>query len=148
MDFLRKELVDSFFFTDYNRNREYSKKVVINGRTYVKFGTHTATTIVANVYKVYDPSVESYKYVALFGISRQHPCDVKVTKEEGIELANIAADTNPFMTCQFDEAPSYHTFKYMADIYICSMKKQLIKTKEEIIANGDEEKLLFKQYRR
>ena len=148
MDFLRKDFVDSYFYTDFNKNREYSKEVVINGRKHLKFGTYTATTIVANIYKVYDPSVESYKYVALFGISRQHPCDVKVTKEEGIELANIAAHSKPFMTCQFEEKPNYHTFKYMADIYLHSMPKQFIKTKQEIIANGDEEKLLWKQYRR
>lgn len=148
MNFFRKELVDTFFYTDLNQNREDSKEVVINGRTYIKLGTRTATTVVANLYKVWDPSVKFYKYVALVGVTRQHPCDVKVDKEKGIELANEAANINPSMTITFDHKITYHEFKNFALSYISSLEPKFIKTRQEIVAEGGEEDLKNKKYSR
>lgn len=148
MNYLRKELVDSFVFSDANTNRELSKEVVINGRPYTKYGTRTATTIVANLYKVWDPSVEQNKYVAIFGSARQHPCDVKINKEEGIEVANTNANANPCMNVVFENKPTVDALANFADAYIASIEPKFIKTRQEMIAEGKSEQLTNKVYNR
>ena len=111
MDFLTKELVATYDYTDFNVDRRDSTEVISYGRTYLKLGTRTATCVVANLYKLCTPSDNSFNYVAFIGISRQHPCDVKITKEEGLEKAQVNARISPIATIQFDHKVAYHEIK-------------------------------------
>jgi hypothetical protein len=148
MNFLTKELVDSFVYSNIGSDREDSKSVVIKGRTYIKLGTVTATTIVANVYKVYDSSVKPNKYVALFGVARQHPCDVKVSREQGTEVAATNAQSHPIMQIEFDHQPNYFDLKPFMEAYINSLEVVFVKTKQELIAEGKEKELKAGKYNR
>ena len=135
-DFLQKELVRTFFYNNNSDDRSYEKKVIINGRTYYKECVATATTLVGNLYKVYDSSDERFKYCLIVGMARQHPNDIKITREEGIENANINALTSPSITMEFDHQISWDEFRDLASWYISTFKVQAIKTTEEIILDG------------
>ena len=79
-DFLTKNLVRTFDWNDLNQNRSIFGEVCINGRKYLKTGVATATTVVGNLYLVYDRSVKHNKYVLLVGIARQHPNDLHIKR--------------------------------------------------------------------
>ena len=82
-----KEFVRSYYYSDMKQQRFHVKRDIVNGRLCERFGTHTATTVILNMYKVYDPSVKSSKYVYLGGVARQHPNDHVITAEEEVILA-------------------------------------------------------------
>ena len=148
MDFLTKELVATYDYTDFNVDRRDSTEVISYGRTYLKLGTRTATCVVANLYKLCTPSDNSFNYVALIGISRQHPCDVKITKEEGLEKAQINARISPIATIQFDHKVSYHEIKPILEGILYSQTKRFVNTRQEIIANGGADDLVNQKYKR
>ena len=148
MDFLTKELVDTFVYSDFGKDREDSTEVKINGRTYIKFGTRTATCVVANLYKLCTPSDNSLKYVALIGISRQHPCDVKITKNEGLETANVNANISPIANIQFDHKVNWYEIKPILEGIAMAQTKRFVKTRQEIIAEGKEADLQNQKYNR
>ena len=72
-DFLTKNLVRTFDWDNLSKNRSITEEVCINGRKYIKTGVATSTTVVGNLYLVYDRSVKQNKYVLLVGIARQTP---------------------------------------------------------------------------
>ena len=59
LDFLRKDLVETFYFTNVNDNRTYVNREIVNGREVDVRGQVCATTLIGLLYRVYDPSVES-----------------------------------------------------------------------------------------
>lgn len=141
MDFLDRERIDTFYYTDYSNNRADTMSERINGRLYVKFGIRTATTVVGVLYKDTNPSCKQpNKYTLLVGISRQHPCDVKIDKETGIEIAHVAALTNPVMKIELYKKINFYDFKDIARSYISTLPVEFVKTKDEIINLYGEEK--------
>ncbi|MBO5003879.1 MAG: hypothetical protein J6D03_01175 [Clostridia bacterium] len=148
MDFLAKELVNTFVYTDFGKDREYATEVTINGRTYIKTGTYTATRVVADLYKLCTPSDNILKYVALVGISRQHPNDTKIKKEQGIEKAHENAMISPIATIKFDHKVSWYEIKPILEGILYSQNKSFIKTKQEIIASGKAKELAEQKYTR
>ena len=145
MDFLDKERVRTFDYTDYNSDRSDTMEERINGRFYIKFGTRTATTVVGVLYKDNNPGDEQVKkYTLLVGISRQHPCDVRIDKEQGIELAHVAALTDPVMKIDLYDDIDFYKFKDIARAYCSTLPVEFIKTKQEIINLYGEEK--YKQF--
>lgn len=156
-DFLQKELVRTFFYDNCHEDREFEKKVIINGRTYYKQCVATVTTLVGNLYKVYDSSDKRFKYCLIVGMARQHPNDSKITREEGIENANINALISPSITMEFDHEIDWEDFRAFASWYIDTFKVQTMKTTEEIIADSQNDDygkkypydtLWFKLYKR
>lgn len=148
MNFLDKEFVHSFFISDYNADREDQKEVRINGRRYIKFGTRTAICVVANLYKLTTPSNNQFRYVALLGLSRQHPCDSKINKEQGIEIAAENANTNPVGMLYFDHEVTYYEIKDIMMSYANTFEKQFVKTHAELVAEGKTDDLKSKKYMR
>ena len=148
MDFLTKELLATYDYTDCNLDRRDSTEVISYGRTYLKLGTRTATCVVANLYKLCTPSDNSFNYVAFIGISRQHPCDVKITKEEGLEKAQVNARISPIATINFDHKVSYYEIKPILEGILNSQAKRFVKTRQEIIASGGANDLVNKKYKR
>lgn len=138
---LNKELVRSFDWSDYGQNRSIEKRVKINGRTYYKQGTYTATSIVGDLYKVYDQSDEQFNYLLLIGVARQHPNDEKISFAEGIERAALNAKMNPNMIFKFAHKVNWDFFREIAENYVYNyLPKELIRTKEEILLNKGSKK--------
>jgi hypothetical protein len=136
MNYLEKELVRSFDWTDYGKNRSIEKRVKINGRVYYKQGDYTVTSIVGDLYRVYDHSQEQFNYVMLIGVARQHPNDEKISFAEGIEKAALNAKMNPDMVLKFAHKVNWEYFRELAENYVYNyLPKELIRTKEEIQAN-------------
>ena len=131
-DFLNKNLVRTFNWDALCQNRSISEEVFINGRKYLKTGVATATTIVGNLYLVYDQSVKHNKYVLLVGIARQHPDDLQVKRSEGIEIANLKSLDTPVMQIEFDHEVIWDEFKELAEWYVAYQQPRFIQTSEEI----------------
>lgn len=131
-DFLTKKLIRTFDWNDLGYDRSISEEVCINGRKYLKTGVSTSTTVVGNLYLVYDQSVKRDKYVLLVGIARQHPNDLQVTRNEGIEIANLKSLDTPVMQIEFDHAVTWDEFKELAEWYVLYQTPRFLKTSEEI----------------
>ena len=131
-DFLNKKLIRTFDWNDLGYDRSISEEVCINGRKYLKTGVSTSTTVVGNLYLVYDQSVKRNKYVLLVGIARQHPNDLQVTRNEGIEVANLKSLDTPVMQIEFDHAVTWDEFKELAEWYVLYQTPRFLKTSEEI----------------
>ena len=63
LDFSNKEFVRSFHWSDISCDREMETTEIVLGRTYTKHGKGTATTVVVDCWKVWDPSVKLNKFV-------------------------------------------------------------------------------------
>ena len=87
LDFLRKDLVETFYFTNVNDNRTYVNREIVNGREVDVRGQVCATTLIGLLYRVYDPSVESYKYILHVGVANQGNADAVVDVDEEYEEA-------------------------------------------------------------
>lgn len=133
--FLFKELVNTFSYTTASQNREAYADVSINGRRYRKYGTLQAVTYVGNLYKVGED-----KQVLVIGMSKQHPCDVKVNKEYGYEIAHGNALDDPCMIIEVQGKFNKRRFVNLVEYYISTMKLEFIKTRDEIIAEGKDPK--------
>ena len=139
MDFLTKDLVKTFSYSTINEWRNLEKQVVINGRTYVKFGQAQVVTLVGNLYKCWDPSVESYKNMLMVGVAKQHPCDLKITKQEGLSIANEKAYACPSIVMEVDHDFNKEKFNIIAMCYIETMNLEQVKTRQEIEVKQTEE---------
>ena len=131
-DFLTKNLVRTFDWDNLGRDYSISEEVCINGRKYLKTGVTTATTVVGNLYLVYDQSVKHNKYVLLVGIARQHPNDLRIKRNEGIEIANLKSLDTPVMQIEFDHEITWYEFKELAEWYVEYQTPRFLKTREEI----------------
>lgn len=148
-----KELVNTFAYTTATQNRDVCTEVSINGRKYDKYGTLQAVAFVGNLYKV-NVKGEGYwprekgpvkansnsKYVLMIGMSKQHPCDTKVNKELGYEIASVNALDDPIIILDVQGNFTYRRFKNIVENYLSNIKLEFIKTKGEIIAEGKDPK--------
>ena len=132
LDFSNKEFVRSFTYSNLKKDRRIAKEEVILGRKYIKEGTMCATTMVCDCWKVYDPSVERFKYVYLAGVARQHPMDIMVKYSDGVEIAHENAMTNPVLTMIYNDPVSFEFVEYMMEAYVSSLPIQMVKTRKEI----------------
>ena len=135
-DFLTKNLIRTFDWSDLGYDRSISGEVCINGRKYIKTGVSTSTTIVGNLYLVYDQSVKRNKYVLLVGIARQHPNDLRVKRNEGIEIANLKSLDAPVMQIEFDHEVTWDEFEELAEWYVAYQTPKFLKTSEELKQNS------------
>ena len=131
-DFLTKNLVRTFDWNDLGQNRSISEEVCINGRKYLKTGVTTSTTVVGNLYLVYDQSVKRNKYILLVGIARQHPNDLRIKRNEGVEIANLKSLDTPTMQIEFDHEVTWDEVKKLAEWYVDYQTPKFLKTSEEI----------------
>lgn len=98
LDMSTKEHIRTYYFDNFNTNRNAQRKSVIKGRTVIELGTRQATTYVGNLYRVFDYSVKSFKYLLLVGVANQNPIyGVPVDKEDVEIEAAINALVNPIM---------------------------------------------------
>lgn len=136
-DFLTKDVVETFYWSTASKDRSGAIQYSENGRTYAKFGTYQAFTFAGIVYKVFDKKANSYKYVMVIGLSKQHPCDVKIDKRLAYEIAYMNALDDPITTV-VSPAGKFNKGDFMTFVewYFTNSRIELIKTKEEIEAEG------------
>lgn len=132
LDYSNKEFVRSFTYSNLREDRRTTKREVILGREYTKYGTACATTMVCDCWKVYDTSVKRFKYVYMAGVARQHPSDISVKYADGISIAHENAMVNPVMTMVYDEPVQFEFIEYMMANYVSQLPVQLIKTRKEL----------------
>lgn len=136
IDWLSKELVGIYYYSNVNEDRNTTKSVRINGRLYDKHGTDCAVTAVGLLYKVYDPSINHNKYAILVGTARQNPYDTVVDIETGIEIATENAMINPVMNVEYNEQVNEDTVYSLLDAYVSGLPIQFVKTHTEILSEG------------
>ena len=132
LDWLSKELLETYCFSNVDEDRTGSKKVIINGRTYIKYGVECATTIIALKYKVFDPSINRHKFVILYGIARQNPGDLIITVEEGKEIAMENALINPVMKVEYMNNPDAFIINLFMRAYVSGLPVKFVNTKQEL----------------
>lgn len=127
-----KEWVRSYAFNDIYTNRNDERRKVIKGRTTIELGTRIATSFVGNLYRVFDSSVESFKYLLLVGVARQNPeYDSPIAVEEAEEVAAINSLLNPVLTYVVDEVIDDDHFLDLCIVMREMMPKIFVKTPEE-----------------
>ena len=136
IDWLNKELIGSGSWNNIKKNREEFKEERINGRLYVKYGINCATTVSYFIYKVYDPSVESFKYAYMLGVARQNPGDTVIDKEEGVEIASFKAMDNPSIVLIYDYMIPHGQLMTIIEQYVMTLPVRFVKTKAEMKAEN------------
>lgn len=136
IDWLSKELVSVYSYDNIDEDRKCTKSVRINGRLYDKHGEDCATTAIALVYKVFDPSINHNKYAVVIGVARQNPYDNVINKEIGQEIAMENALMNPVLQTEFPEKVNENIIYCLMRSYVIGLPVQQIKTHQEILAEG------------
>lgn len=138
LDFLRKDLIETFYYTNMYEDRSTEIKEVVNGREIMIKGQACATTLIGLLYRVYDPSVKSYKYILHIGVAHQNPADKNPDIDEEYEKAYENALTNPVMQYVIGEDRSAFDQQsflyYIAALIKSTQPKELVITKEELYA--------------
>lgn len=134
-EIISKEIISVCGYSNVKSNRESTKAVIINGRSYLKHGTMAATTMVAVQYKVNSPSFNN-KYIVAFGIAKQNPGDVFVDEQIGYEIAMENALINPVMVSSFVNKVDDDFMKIIMMSYISTLPIVFVKTKEELEKDG------------
>ena len=132
LDFLRKDLVETFYFTNVNDNRTYANREIVNGREVDVRGQVCATTLIGLLYRVYDPSVESYKYILHVGVANQGNADVVVDVDEEYEEAYINALMNPQIQYVIGDDYTSFDWKVFSLAILSTQPKRFVLTDEEV----------------
>ena len=69
-------------------------------------------------------------------MSKQHPCDTKINKQLGYEIAMVNAMESPIMVIEIQGKFTYRRFKNIVENYLANMNLEFIKTRQEILAEG------------
>ena len=136
LDFLRKKLINQYVYSNIDEDRNCVKSVRINGRLYEKHGVDCATTAVALKYKVPVYGVKQFKTVILVGIARQNPCDSIISINTGTEEAMQNALIDPVIKVEYNQSPTDESIFLLLQSYVVGLPVQMIKTTEEIKAQG------------
>ena len=132
LDFLRKDLVETFYFTNVNDNRTYVNREIVNGREVDVRGQVCATTLIGLLYRVYDPSVESYKYILHVGVANQGNADAVVDVDEEYEEAYINALMNPQIQYVIGNDYTSFDWKVFSLAILSTQPKRFVLTDEEV----------------
>lgn len=137
IDWLTKELINEWYWTNVDEDRSCVKSERINGRLYDKYGVNCATTAICFEYKVFDPSVNLYKYAILIGFARQNPGDVNLNMNEGYEIASENALMNPSIMLVNNIEASEDFIYSIIEAYVSSLPVKFIKTKSELLNKNE-----------
>lgn len=132
LDFLRKDLVETFYFTNVNDNRTYVNREIVNGREVDVRGQVCATTLIGLLYRVYDPSVESYKYILHVGVANQGNANTVVDVDEEYEEAYTNALMNPQIQYVIGDDYTSFDWKVFSSAILSTQPKRFVLTDEEV----------------
>ena len=132
LDFLRKDLVETFYFTNVNDNRTYVNREIVNGREVDVRGQVCSTTLIGLLYRVYDPSVESYKYILHVGVANQGNANTVVDVDEEYEEAYTNALMNPQIQYVIGDDYTSFDWKVFSSAILSTQPKRFVLTDEEV----------------
>ena len=138
LDFLHKDEVCTFVLTNGARVRNFEENVLVNGHPAIVTYAKPLAVMLGIVYKVWDPSSKSLKYVLNIGIGEQDVNDnVKPSEQELLEDAAVNARISPCISVTFDEMPETPLFEDLCTIYMNANKKY-VRSIEEVhaVENG------------
>ena len=146
LDFLRKEVVESYSFNNVGMNRNFEKKVLVNGHTSVMTCAAPIAVMEGVLYKVYDHSVKSFKYVLHVGIGEQ---DVHETLQTNVEeLREMAVENmliSPVITMTFDSYDdavlTQNAFDIICRSYMLYQSQKTMMSLEEV--HGEDKKTSY-----
>lgn len=95
LDYLRKELVTTYHWSNVLSDRNCLSKETVNGRTIYVEGEVCAKTIIGLLYKVYSPGKKHFNYVLHVGVAHQGNMNQHVDIDEEYERAYVEALMNP-----------------------------------------------------
>ena len=144
LDWLRKEMINQYCYSNIDEDRTLVKEERINGRLYEKHGVDCASTLVAIKYKVPIQGSKFFKTALLIGLARQNPCDSLIDIESGFEVAKENALTNPCMVIEYNESPSDEAIYFLMKSYVLGLPCRFVKTAQEMKALGKD----IKEYNR
>lgn len=130
LDFLTKELVRSFFYTNVRLDRDFTKEVELNGRLYTKYCQDTSTFLTGHLYKLNNGNDGSY--LLLVGRQRQLPNDLNQDTSKLEELSSTNSFSHPSIMVELDHEISYDEFCALAEWYIGNQKRSELYTQQEI----------------
>ena len=141
LDFLRKDVVKSYSFNNVGMNRNFEKKVLVNGHTAVIKCVAPIAVMEGVLYKVYDHSVKSFKYVLHVGIGEQDVHEnVQANVEELKEMAIDSMLISPVITMTFDDDNDFN-FSEICTNYMSSRKPKAMMSLEEV--HGEDKKTSY-----
>lgn len=136
-DFLQKDLVCTFAYTDANKERSYIERERQQGHDIDVYGRYAATTAIALIYDVYDHSDKLLKTTIHIGMSRQDETkgDVELNLDEEYEKAYINALMDPVcivnLDAQIDDDDITDYCKNLVETALVGINKKMLFTRED-----------------
>lgn len=127
LDFLTKELVCSYSYSNSRLDRNFTKQIELNGRQYVKCCQDTFTVLMGQLYRLNDSS-----YLLLVGKCRQEPFDLDPDIKEIEEMSSFNSFDHPVIMVEFDHEITNDEFYELAEWYISNQKRSELYTEQEI----------------
>ncbi len=127
LDFLTKELVCSYSYSNSRLDRDFTKQIELNGRQYVKYCQDTFTVLTGQLYRLNDSS-----YLLLVGKCRQKPSDINPDTNEIEEMSSFNSFDHPVIMVEIDHEITNDEFSELAEWYIDNQKRSEIYTQQEL----------------
>lgn len=136
LNYATKSVCSIFEYTNANDDLWTTMEHVINGRTCTIHGLTCSSTCVGILYKVFDHSINQFKYILHVGVETQQPYDNVGDIDLAFERAMEIAMTDPTMVIDLGiDSPSIDfesIFENLCISYIEFKPKEFILTDEEI----------------
>ena len=132
LDFLRKDLIETFYFTNINDDRQCVNREIVNGREVDVRGQVCATTLIGLLYRVYDPSIKSYKYILHVGVANQGNADAVVDENEEYEEAYLNALLQPQIQYVIGEDYASFNWEAFSLVIMSTQPKRFVLTDNEV----------------
>lgn len=132
LDFLNKTEINSFVYSSIDKDNATCKNIVVDGRTYTKWGNLQIVTFVGMMFAAKNKDTGKTENFIMVGISKQHPQDIIHNKRIATEVARENALLNPVMIL-YNVSPFFDnfTFKQMMSAYHDTMDLDMVLTHDE-----------------
>lgn len=138
LDFLHKDLIGTYHYSNANNDRFCVKYETVNGRRINIEGEYCATTFVGLLYRVYDASSESYKNIMHVGIAHQDKTSSVVYTDEEYEKAYENALMDPQIIYYIDDDYIEFDWGKFTKAVLLSQPNIFVMTDDEIRLAQDE----------
>lgn len=132
VDFLDKELVNVYSYSDKGDDRSMEKYHTYNGRHFIELGEYTVSAYVAKIYKVTEKDSGMVVYITNVGMARQHPNDYVLNMDEAWELASERAEVDPIMSFKTYTVPGQNEILKILKVHNSTNIMTMVRTKKEV----------------
>ena len=135
LDFFTKDLVGTYVYTNVASDRTFKKNELVNGHPAIICYQKPMTVMIGLMYKVWDPSVKSLKYVLHVGKGEQDVNqNINVNIDHITEEAAVNARIEPCVEMTFDENPFAYGELSFDDLckYFLNASDKHVRTLQEV----------------